>query len=66
MKNLKLKALGLGVAEVLTRTQLKNVTGGASGPTCSINQGGCATSITCAGGEICRCTENPCWCGCRG
>ena len=66
MKNLKLKALTLGTSELLTRAQMKSVTGGASGPTCSINQGNCNTSITCVGGEICRCSENPCWCGCRG
>jgi len=31
MKKLKLKALELGAADVLTRTQLKNVSGGSGG-----------------------------------
>ncbi|SEM79295.1 hypothetical protein SAMN05192574_101830 [Mucilaginibacter gossypiicola] len=32
MKKLKLKALQLGATELLSRTQLKDVTGGSGGP----------------------------------
>lgn len=64
MKKLKLKSLNLGLSEVLTREQLKNVMGAdgsyahkcSDDRICSLNQvgdGGCATMQT---GQ-CRCVR---------
>jgi hypothetical protein len=48
MKTLKLKALALGAAEVLTREQMKNVIGAYMLPGCTNDCGG--TSGTCSSG----------------
>jgi len=47
MKKLKLKALGLGAADILSRAQMKNVLGGNE------SAGKCGTADNCRDGEAC-------------
>jgi hypothetical protein len=61
MRELKLKALGLGATEVLTRDQLKKVLGGFVAPPACTNACG-GTAGTCASGKTCKsekCPDDP-------
>lgn len=67
MKKLKLTALSLGGADVLTRTQMKKVLGGDFPASCASNpcDGSCTMqSGTCKGHEgTCGWTGDKCLCG---
>ncbi|MET3875824.1 hypothetical protein ABIE50_001236 [Chitinophaga sp. OAE865] len=58
MKKLKLKALGFGANELLSRSQLKNIFGGvdgSGGTSCSASAdcGGSRGTISCTGVDYC-------------
>ncbi|MBB6270902.1 hypothetical protein HDF26_001329 [Pedobacter cryoconitis] len=61
MKNLRLKALGLGATEVLTRAQLKKVRGSGGSSDCIKNEYyGCqGSSRKCCDGCTCKTVSTP-------